>query len=185
MPGVSFSASEPQTVSNFRRLLPKAPIPTSGGEDIDPQRIVADEMDLLERWAAANLTASNRDFARYWAIKIPTLLCTLAIVAIKPLGFGNGAAAALGAFSTLLISLDSLWPGGLAYNAHRRAANEIRRLQADTSSTWNEAKLTYGTDPQKLSDAAVRILKNIRAERGRIDQQVTAIETSLDRKSSK
>jgi hypothetical protein len=172
--------------SNFRRLLPTAPTLSGHEPNIgDAQRIVSTELDVLEKWAAANLSASRHDFLRYWMMKIPALLCGLGVAGSKQLGLADLIVALLGLCSTFLISIDALWPGGLAFNAHRRAANEIRRLQLDSHTTWNQALLTYSTNPDKLREAAVEILQNIRTERTRIDQQVTAAETSLDRKSEK
>jgi hypothetical protein len=172
--------------SNLRRLLPSAPVPSGDEVNIgDPQRIVTAELNILEKWAKANLSASKQDFVRYWLMKVPALLCGLVVAGSKQLGLADIIVAALGLCSTFLISIDALWPGGLAFNAHRRAANEIRRLQLDSLTAWNQALLTYSTNPDKLREAAVEMLKNIRAERTRIDQQVTAAETSLDRTSEK
>jgi hypothetical protein len=172
-----------QLKSNFRRLLPPAPNLPNDDDAGDPQKIIIAELKVLEAWASSNLSASRRDFVRYWIMKVPALLCGLGVAGAKQLGLGDTIVAVLGLVSTFLISVDAVWPGGLAFNAHRRAASEIRRLQMDSSSAWNEAKLMHGSNPDKLRASAIDILRIIRDERTRIDQQITAAETSLDRKS--
>ena len=67
------------------------------------------------------------------------------------------------------------------HNIHKRAANEIRRLQHDILTKWRQAQL--GPD-NELTGAAHAILQQVQEDRKRIDAYVTEAEASLGKASS-
>lgn len=145
-----------------------------------PGQVVAEQVELLECWAAMNESLARKEMARYWVLKVPALLSSLSVGVLQAAGLGN-LAAALGVLAGICIGIDAIRPGGFLYSMHRRAANEIRRLQHDVLTLWRAAELRSADQPASLRSAALEILDRIQSERTRIDKMATDAEAYLSR----
>ncbi len=150
-------------------------------QSVNLNDVVQEQLDILETWTKDNLRAARRDALRFWALKIPAILSSVSVAALEAFGFGP-AVIVLGAVTALCVAIDGMFPGGRLFNVHKRAGNELRRLQHDVVLKWRQAQL----GSKKFLTAAVKaILEHVQEERGRIDKYVTDAESSLgeDRKS--
>ncbi|MCG8345635.1 MAG: hypothetical protein MI685_10840 [Chlorobiales bacterium] len=142
---------------------------------IDTDDIIQEQIDVLETWILDNSRLAKRDFARFWALKIPAIFASVSVAAFQSLGYGS-VVIVLGVVTAFCVGIDALFPGGRLHNVHKRAANEARRLQHDAIGKWRQAQLD-NTTPKE--EATAKILDFIQRERTRIDKYVTDAETSL------
>lgn len=142
---------------------------------IKAEIVVKEQMEFLSKWYDINAGAAKKDRTRYWVLKIPALLSTVSVSALESFGYGK-AVIVLGVVAAFCVGIDAAFPGGQLHNIHRKAANEILRLQHEVITKWRQAQL--GPD-EGLVSAAQSILKDIQVARERIDTYVTEAEASL------
>jgi len=142
---------------------------------IDLDDVIQEQVDVLEKWVDENVHQAKRDLIRFWALKIPAIVCSVSVAAFESFGFGV-VVILLGVISAFCVSIDALFPGGRLHNVHKRAANEARRLQHDAIGRWRKAQLGRDSDRR---EAVSNILDFVQKERERIDKYVTDAESSL------
>lgn len=92
--------------------------------------VVEEQMKFLEQWFDQNYSESKKDRVQYWLLKIPAIICTVSVTALEAFDYGE-AIIILGAVASFCVAVDAVFPRGQLHNVHRKAANEIRRLQHD------------------------------------------------------
>ncbi len=132
------------------------------------------QFKTLEEWAQANLRDARWDAFRFWMLKIPAILVSVGSGVFAHYKLDNVAVVA-GAVGSLCVLMDGLNPGGALRNVHRRAFNELRKLQDSMSSEWQVGELR-GKEPKFL---AAEIIENAAREKDRINAYITTAETSL------
>lgn len=147
-----------------------------GKPDLDG--IINEQLKILEEYAGYNLGQAKKDRLRFWAFKLPALLCAASTAAFEALGTGS-AVIVLGVISAICIGIDAAWPGGMLHDVHLRAARETRRLQQTVLTEWRKAYLQSPKSSKSLQATASELLSTIQKERQRIDKYVTDAEASL------
>ena len=148
--------------------------------EINPEDFIQNQLDVLEEWIGRNSKMARRDSIRYWIFKIPAIICTVSVTAFEVFGYGQ-VNVVLGVVAAFCVAVDAAFPGGQLHNAHKRAANEARRLQHNAIGKWQKAQLDTNVS---LEEAARTIIDYIQRERTRIDKYVTDAEASLGNQNS-
>ncbi len=145
-----------------------------------PEDFIQKQLDVLEEWTNQNLQLAKKDSIRFWILKIPAIICSVSVTAFEFFDYGQ-INIILGVVAAFCIAVDAAFPGGQMHNAHKRAANEARRLQHNAIGKWQKAQLDKNTSRE---ESARTIIDYIQRERTRIDKYVTDAETSLGIQSS-
>jgi hypothetical protein len=161
-------SSPPDTEQELRVAIAKAEV------------IIKEQLDFLSKWADSNSDFAKKDRFRYWVLKVPALVSTVSVSALEAFGYGQTVILA-GVIAAFCVGIDAAFPGGQLHNIHKRATNEIRRLQHDVLTKWRQAQLG---PKEELVSAAQAILKDIQENRARIDTYVTEAEASLGKADS-
>ena len=172
-PSAAAAAPAPVPVPAAARLAKPAEVALDDGE-----RAIAEELQMLEKWAQGNRRDAEKDRARFWALKLPAIICAAAISGLE--GFGmHTAVSFLGVISAICVACDALMPRGLLHNVHRRAFNELRFVAQTLKKSWDIAKYETTADSPERKAAIVAALKLSQSECVRINDYITAAEASL------
>jgi hypothetical protein len=142
--------------------------------------VVQEQLQFLSKWHDINAAPAKKDLSRYWVLKVPALLSTVSVSAFEAFGYGQ-VVIVMGVVAAFCVGIDAAFPGGQLHNIHKRAANEIRRLQHDVITKWRHAQLGSRNG---LAPAAQALLSEIQAVRAKIDTYVTEAEASLGKTAS-
>jgi len=144
------------------------------------EAIMEEQLKILSEWADTNSNFAEKDRFRYWVLKVPALVSTVSVSALEAFGYGQ-AVIVSGVLAAFCVGIDAAFPGGQLHNIHKRATNEIRRLQQDVLTKWRQAQLGPA---EELVSATHAILKDIQENRAKIDTYVTEAEASLGKADS-
>jgi hypothetical protein len=158
-----------------------APMPALSQLPTDDDATISSELVLLERWAKDNRRDADRDRTRFWALKLPAIVCAATISALEGFGY-HAAVSILGAASAICVACDAAFPGGLLHNVHKRAFNELRKHALAVKTKWDIARYSTSAGTPERRDAVVSILVFSEQERSRISDYITVAEASLGEK---
>lgn len=170
----SLASDSKQPTSTHQKEMPSRE-PIKVREEPDPEDFVQEQIDVLEKWVNDNIRLARKDFIRFWVFKTPAIICSVSVAAFESFGYGQ-VNIILGVITAFCVGIDALFPGGRLHNAHKRAANEARRLQHNAIGKWRKAQLDKDGDRSK---SAQDIIDYIQKERTRIDKYLTDTEASL------
>jgi hypothetical protein len=184
--GSNQSTADQLQSSSERERIPAEPKPSqANSQDVrvsaaKAEVIIAEQLNFLSKWHDINATFAKNDQYRYWALKIPALISSVSVSAFEAFGYGQ-AVILLGVVTAFCVGIDAVFPGGQLHNIHKRAANEIRRLQHDVLTKWRQVQL--GPDSE-IVNGAQEVLRLVQENRERIDTYVTEAEASLGKADS-
>jgi hypothetical protein len=142
-----------------------------------PETAIDEQIEDLERWAAANLKQDRNDRLRFWILRGVTFLgaagaAVAAGLTLPTLAVGLGAAAALA------IAIDSAWPAAFR-NPTLRAVHDLRELQNTLKLRWDKVRLAHPdpTAPQRVAHA-MAMLDAVQAKREEIGKYLVRAEPS-------
>ncbi len=127
----------------------------------------------LETWAQGNRRDAKWDTVKFWSLKIPAIVVSAGSGVFAY--FKPGVAVVGGAIASLCVLIDALNPRGALRNAHLRAFNDLRILQARMKSQWQVGFLRH----EDRDTLAAEIIEGATKEKERINDAITNAETSL------
>jgi hypothetical protein len=169
-----------------RGLIPSPASPVSAvplTPSPDAASIVDERIDELERWAVANEKDARGDRLWFWCLTVPSVVSA---AGAGIFGFFEWKAASLliGAIGTACLTLNTLYPRGFLYNAHNKAVYDIRTLERDLRSRWQQQSLV-ASDTQTLNKAVAEMLDDVNKTEKMIAAELAAAEGTLGSKKSK
>lgn len=151
-----------------------------GGGGPTADAVIKQQLESLNQWAIANERDATKDRRRFWFFKLPAILCAASTAALETLGLGQ-VVVILGVISAICIAIDAIYPGGLLYNTHRRAANDIFQLREKVKTDWDKVLLAYpDSNAPERNKEAQDILTALEEKKQRIHEYITVAEASLD-----
>jgi len=140
-----------------------------------PETAIDEQIEELERWAAANLRLDRAERIRFWLLRGVTFLgasgaAVAAGLTLPKLAVGLGAAAALA------IAIDSAWPVAFR-NPALRAVHDLRELQNMLKLRWDKVRLAHPDPgaPQRVAHA-MAMLDAVQAKREEIGKYLVRAE---------
>jgi hypothetical protein len=142
-----------------------------------PETAIDDQIEDLERWAAANLRQDRSDKVRFWLLRGITFLGASGAAVAAGLALGK-LAVGLGAAAALAIAIDSAWPVAFR-NPSLRAVHDLRELQNMLKLRWDKVRLAHPdpTAPQRVAHA-MAMLDAVQAKREEIGKYLVRAEPS-------
>jgi hypothetical protein len=142
-----------------------------------PETAIDDQIEDLERWAAANLRQDRSDKVRFWVLRGITFLGASGAAVAAGLALGK-LAVGLGAAAALAIAIDSAWPVAFR-NPSLRAVHDLRELQNMLKLRWDKVRLAHPdpTAPQRVAHA-MAMLDAVQAKREEIGKYLVRAEPS-------
>ncbi|HKP45568.1 MAG TPA: hypothetical protein VJT50_03150 [Pyrinomonadaceae bacterium] len=159
------------------RRLKVAPTPAVSNEM--PEILVSQLRDL-EDWAIGNKKDSRNDAIRFWALKIPAIIASVAAGIFAHYKW-DAVPLFAGAIASACVLIDGVNPGGALRNAHYKAFYELRELEAEMVTNWRTRSFKATTDNAKLAIAA-QIIKESETKRAKISKDLKRAETVLAEK---
>jgi hypothetical protein len=142
-----------------------------------PETAIDDQIEDLERWAAANLRQDRSEKIRFWLLRGITFLGASGAAVAAGLALGK-LAVGLGAAAALAIAIDSAWPVAFR-NPSLRAVHDLRELQNMLKLRWDKVRLAHPdpTAPQRVAHA-MAMLDAVQAKREEIGKYLVRAEPS-------
>lgn len=142
-----------------------------------PETAIDDQIEDLERWAAANLKQDRSERIRFWVLRGVTFLGASGAAVAAGLALGK-LAVGLGATAALAIAIDSAWPVAFR-NPALRAVHDLRELQNMLKLRWDKVRLAHPdpTAPQRVAHA-MAMLDAVQAKREEIGKYLVRAEPS-------
>jgi hypothetical protein len=167
---------------------PKTPEPSKEPEEdeleapvagsFSPDDALDDQIEELERWAAASERRDRAESVRFWILRGAAFVSAALAAASTPLGYAK-AGLILAASAALFIAIDAAWPGSSPRTPYRRAVYDLRQLQGTVKLRWDKVRLAYPspTSPKRIGHA-LALLDGIQAKREEIGKYLGLAEAS-------
>ena len=189
LPALPSNEPVPTASSMFPSGEGKSPEPSKGPDDAEidalvgdggfsPDDALNDQIEELERWAAATERRDRAESIRFWVLRGAAFVNAALAAAATPLGYDK-AAVVLAAGAALFIAIDAAWPASSFRNPYRRAVYDLRQLQGTVKLRWDKVRLAYPspTSPKRIGHA-LALLDGIHAKREEIGKYLGSAEAT-------
>jgi hypothetical protein len=146
--------------------------------EYSPDEAIDDQIEELERWAAACERRDRFDATRFWILRGIPFVCAAVAALAGPLGFDR-VIPILAGTAALFIAIDAAWPGSSFRNPNRRAVYELRSLQNTIKLRWDKVRLAYpNPNGSRRVSNALALLEAIQVKRDNIGKYLGSAEAS-------